>query len=152
MSVAAECNVSPLQLALALHVDLLGSVDQDVGDGRVAEQRLQRPQSKYLVLDGLHDLCPRFGAQRGGLLFENFVGRIADLLSGLIWRNAGDQRQIETIQQLGVGLILDRPLGHAQRCAGALGRFHGFLLRGPRRLGVGLFYHCYHVFFTLSSA
>ena len=38
-----------LELAAALDVDLLVAVDQNVGDGRVLQQRLERPQPEDLV-------------------------------------------------------------------------------------------------------
>ena len=49
MGVVAEGDVGQLHLAGALHVDLLGAVDQDVGDLFPGQKRLERAQAEHVV-------------------------------------------------------------------------------------------------------
>ena len=49
--VVLERRRQPLELALALDVDVLVGVDQDVADRRVAQQRLERPETEDFVDD-----------------------------------------------------------------------------------------------------
>jgi hypothetical protein len=49
VAVVFEGDAGQLELALALDVDLVVAVDEDVGDGRLLQQRLERPQAENLV-------------------------------------------------------------------------------------------------------
>ena len=51
MLVVAEDDVGLLELAFALDVDLVGAVDQDVGDRRILQQQLERAEAEQLVED-----------------------------------------------------------------------------------------------------
>jgi hypothetical protein len=65
MPVAAERNVGELQLAFALHVNLIGTVYQDVRHGRILQERLEWAETHDLVLDALYHPSARFAGQRG---------------------------------------------------------------------------------------
>ena len=65
-----ELHRSLVEFAGALDVDQLGSGDQDVGDGRIGKQRLQRPQSKYFVQDFADDAILLHHGQRCFLVFH----------------------------------------------------------------------------------
>ena len=47
--IVPECDAGQFQLTFALDIDLAASVDKDVRDGRVLEQRLQRSESEYFI-------------------------------------------------------------------------------------------------------
>ncbi len=47
--VVEEQRVDPLDLALALDVDVVRAVDHDLGDGRVRQERFQRPEAGHVV-------------------------------------------------------------------------------------------------------
>ena len=51
MGVVPEVQTGQLQLAPALGIDLVGTVDQNVRDGRVVQQRLDRAEPDHLVDD-----------------------------------------------------------------------------------------------------
>ena len=50
-----EPHGGALDTAATLHPDVGGAVDQDVGDGRVRQQRCERTEAAQLVADGAHD-------------------------------------------------------------------------------------------------
>ena len=54
--VVAECDAGQFELTFALDVDLPVAVDQDVRDGRVLKQRLQRPETENFVQNLIGDL------------------------------------------------------------------------------------------------
>ena len=56
--VVQEDRVDPLDLARALDVDVVRAVDHDLGDGRVREERLDRPEPGHVV-DHLVDEADR---------------------------------------------------------------------------------------------
>ena len=49
MLLVAELDVGQFQLALALDKGLLGAVDHDIGDARIGEQLLERPEAEQLI-------------------------------------------------------------------------------------------------------
>jgi hypothetical protein len=77
--VVAERGVHPRQAAAPFDVDVLRAVDEDVGDRRVAEERLDRPQPGDLVDDLLDDLLALRGRQRRVLGAEELGDRLANL-------------------------------------------------------------------------
>ena len=81
--VVAERALHARQLAATLDEDVLGAVDQDVGDGRVAEQRLDRAEAGDLPDDLLDDLLALRLAERRRLLAQEFADREADLMNDL---------------------------------------------------------------------
>ena len=54
--IVAEGDVGQLEQAPAFDVDLLAAVHQDVGDGRVLQQRLERTQAEHFVQHFVADL------------------------------------------------------------------------------------------------
>ena len=66
-----RADVGPLQPGPAVDVDLVGTVDQHVGDARLPQQRIQRPGADHLA------------AQR---LVDREHGRVADRTAGAAQR------------------------------------------------------------------
>ena len=48
MGVIAELNIGQFELAAPFDIDLLWSVDHDVVDGLVGDERLQRPEAQHV--------------------------------------------------------------------------------------------------------
>ena len=79
VDVVAEAAVGPVQLARALHVDVLVVVDQDVGDRRVVQQRFQRAVAEHLVLDVDDELFFLPHVERDLFLREDALDESAEL-------------------------------------------------------------------------
>src|SRR5690606_31195335 len=63
VAVVFEGNGRQFQLAASLDVNLVVTVDQDVGDGRVVKQRFQRAETEYFVEHFANDLVALDGAE-----------------------------------------------------------------------------------------
>ena len=92
-----------LQHAAALHVDLVGGVDQDVGDGVVLEQRLERAQAEDLVEDFLGDAVALHGTERNALFGDDLLNEGKKLeLAGAGFLSLAEFLEVETIDKLRV--------------------------------------------------
>ena len=68
MLIVLKANVSRMQLAEALDIDLVVAVNQDVGNVVVAQKRFERTQAEQLVLD-LLDQADAVGVRQQASLF-----------------------------------------------------------------------------------
>ena len=73
MVVVLEAHLGQIKLAVALDVNLLGAVDQDVADRVVAHQRLQWAQAQDFILD-LFDEPQAVGIGHQTALFAQSIG------------------------------------------------------------------------------
>ena len=92
--VVVEGNVGPLQLAAALHVNGLRAVDEDVGDGRVLQQRFERAQPERLVEHLVDQPLALLAVEQVGAALAHFVGDAAHLLAQMILVHPGQHRQV----------------------------------------------------------
>jgi hypothetical protein len=92
--VVPEAHVGQLQLAEPLDVDRIEAVDHDVGDGRVGQQWLERPEARHLVEQLLHHLLALDAVERQVAGGEQLVEDGAQLVPKLIAREALDRLQI----------------------------------------------------------
>ena len=122
--VVLERHVGELQLALALDVDLLRPVDHHLGEGLVAQERLERAEAQDLVGD-LLEHADALGAREGEALL---VGDLAEELLDL----APDLDLVRQVE-LGVQLVDEPVLDAELRLAERLASRHG--AREPRRRG-----------------
>ena len=67
--------------AVALDEDVLVRVDEDVADGRVAQQRLERPEAEHLVDQFAEQHVAFAEAERGVLFGEQFADSVRISLS-----------------------------------------------------------------------
>ena len=118
-----EADRRRLQHAVALDEDLVVAVDQDVGDGRVLEQRLERAQAEQLVEDVADQLLALGLIERLVLLGQLFVDDVADLRLDLLAGHFVERRQVDKVEQalvqldlqVGVGIALGESAGIADR-------------------------------------
>src|SRR5919112_518784 len=75
--------------ALPLHVDHVGRVDHDLGDARVAQERLDRPEAEHVVGDLGDQPPPLVPGERGLLLLQGPLQHLADLVVELVGRHLG---------------------------------------------------------------
>ena len=106
VAVVAEADRRQLQLAEALDVAGGVAVDHDVGDGRVGEQRLQRPEAGDLVEQLLDHLLALDPVQRQIAQREELVQDQPQLVAQLLARQLFDRLQIDLLDQLLVKLVL----------------------------------------------
>jgi hypothetical protein len=77
--VVLELDARLFELAAALDVNLLRRVDEDVGDGRVGEQGLQRPEAEQLVADFADEPLAVGRGERRVLGQQEVFGEAGDL-------------------------------------------------------------------------
>ena len=97
-----KLHVGQLQQALALHVDLLVPVDQDVGDGGILQQRLERPQAEDFVQHLVADLLLFERAEQRRLGSINEIERLAHFAAHALVVDGGQRLQVDLVQQLAV--------------------------------------------------
>jgi hypothetical protein len=102
VAVILEHDVGLLEPAVPLDVDLVEPVDQDVGNVRIAEQRLERTESEQLVQHVADEALPLQQAERRRSRFiaDHFHDEIADLGLGLLAGDAVQALEIQAIQEL----------------------------------------------------
>ena len=81
--VVLEHDVRQLELARALDVDLARAVDHDLGDGLVAEERLERPEADDLVGDLLEHADTLGAGQGEAFLVDDLAEDLLDLAAHL---------------------------------------------------------------------
>ena len=92
--------------AVALDVDLVEAVDQDVGDGRFLEERLQRPQAEDLIEHLLDDPVLLGRGHGHALVHQQALDDAADLGTHAVLGNRRDAFQVQHADQLAMNLAL----------------------------------------------
>src|SRR2546425_2254284 len=124
--VIAEDDRRRLEPAESLDVDLTRGVDQDVGDVRVAQERLDRPEAVDLVQDLLAEPFAVTHAEGDRLLLDEHGDRALQLRGGLVHLDARQVGQVNAVEQLAMDAelqVLVGPLdGRASAVRGAARR------------------------------
>jgi hypothetical protein len=102
VGVIPKTNIGQLEQAVAFYVDLLIAVDQNVGDGWVLQQRLERPQAKYLVEDLFGDLLAFERAKQRLFAVDEGDDGLPHLATNPLVVNGGERLEIDLLQQLAV--------------------------------------------------
>ena len=125
-AVVVEAHVGQLQQSLALHVDLLVAVHQDVGDGRVLQQRFERSQAEDFVQHLMADALLFGGGEQVGFLLHHGQDGLPHFGAYAVVIDAGEGLQVDALQQLAVQgefqlLVfgLERGVGWPRCAAGA---------------------------------
>src|SRR4029079_6686500 len=107
MLLVAELDLGQLELALALDVGLLGTVDHDVADCRVGEQLFERPESEQLVDEDLlaRELFAPF--ERDLELGEHLRDDRAEFLRELVLVEGRRRFGVDAFQEAREDLLLD---------------------------------------------
>src|SRR5258708_27621140 len=106
MSVVLEDHVGCEKLAALFDVDLVVTVDEDVGDFVISKQRFEGTQAEQLVLELLDQPASVCVSQQASVFIKNVVdggGNLARDLRGLEGLELGD---IDSFEQLVVNLDL----------------------------------------------
>src|SRR4030095_9959057 len=131
MLVVAEDDIGLLDAAFALDEDLRRLVDQDVGDRRVLEQRLERPEAEELSEDVADQRLALAESERNALVLavEEILDENADLGLGFRLRGPRQLIEVQPVEELLVNLALERLVGRracigdARRVAPPFARF-----------------------------
>ena len=104
VAVVVEDDAARLQPPLALDVDQLGPVDQDVGDRRVAHQRLERAEAERLVEHLADQPLALAEVEQVGAVAGKLLGGLADLEAEFLLVHRADDRQVHAGDELLVQL------------------------------------------------
>ena len=94
------------KLASALDVDLVEAIDQDVGDGVVLEQGLERPEAKDFVEDFAGQAFAFGEAERNDLAVDGVADENENFFAGAIAVSAAKFFQVEAIEDLAMQVRL----------------------------------------------
>src|SRR3989442_1499570 len=126
--VVAKDDRRRLELAEPLDVDLTRGVDQDVGDVRVAHERLDRPEAVDLVQDLLGEPFAVAHAERNRLLLDERGDRALQLRGGLVHLDARQVGQVHPVEQLAMDADLQVLVGPVDGREPAVGGEAGYRL------------------------
>ena len=99
MRLVLEAHRRRLEHAGALDVDAFVAVDQDVVDGRVLEQRLDRPEAGHLVDDLVDEVFELLRVERDALGEHVLGDQCGDLPPHLAFGYLLDRREIDLLDQ-----------------------------------------------------
>lgn len=97
MRVIVKSHIGELELAASLHINVLGGVDQNIGDGRVGQQRLERSESEHFVAYVPHQLAPLDLVDGDALLVDDHLDQARKFLLDLLARQALQLFQLDPI-------------------------------------------------------
>ena len=108
MGVVAEAHAGEVELAAPLDVDLPRAVDEDVGDIRVAQERLERPKTYHVVDDlaGHHELL--FVIDEEAPLVRDLGDELDDARTELVLGHHNDRGRLDALQHLVVDDVRSR--------------------------------------------
>ena len=102
MSIVAKGDLREFQDTSSFDINLLRAVDQNVGDGRILEHRLQRPQSKDFVQGFIGDLLLFGRTQQGWFGIDQRHDRLANFASCALIIDRCKRFEVDLIDKLAV--------------------------------------------------
>src|SRR6267154_5661636 len=107
MLVVLERNVGGVQLAKLFDVNLVVAVDEDVGDGVVAKERLERTEAEQLVFEFLDQASSVDIGKQAAFFVENVVNCGGDLDGDHRGLERFEFRDVDGFEELVVDLDLE---------------------------------------------
>ena len=95
-----EDDVGALQPAVPLHVDGFRTVNEDVANGWVPHQRLQRTKPEGFVDHFIDQALALTGAEQVGAEAAQLLGEAADLHPQIVLAQRGEGRQVHGLDEL----------------------------------------------------
>ena len=139
-----KADVGQFEQAAPLHVDLLVGVDQNVGDGGILQQRLQRPQAEHFVQHFVADLLFFERAEQRRLGVDQRDHRLAHFAAHALVVDGGQRFQVDLVHQLAVQGELQLLIFGLQRSLGLAAVLEQALFPtdlGRRRFGFKVWKH-----------
>jgi hypothetical protein len=126
VTLVPEGDVRRLQAAVLFDIHLVEPVDEDVRDGRIRQQHLERPEAEELVQDVGDDRVALVEAERRlvALAIEHAADQRANLGFGVLALHARQAVEIQPVQQLLVDAALEVLVSRAPGGGGHRSRFH----------------------------
>jgi len=122
----AEPDAGQIQLAAAFHEHAVRSVDHDIGDAVVLQQRLQRPEAEHVVHQFLGQQALFAAVEMDAFLGGDFRDQPFHFRGQALERHGGDGGRIEPGEAQRAQFVerRRRPLGDRRRrgCGGWRGR------------------------------
>ena len=125
VGVVLEAQAGWLSFAGAFHVNLVVAVDQDVGDGRVFEQRLERTQAENLIQNFARQTFAFGEAERNRFAVHGVADQQQHFFASRRARCAAQFFQVQPVENLAMKIRLDLLV---------LGSFEGLQIRHSRNL------------------
>src|SRR4030095_12585798 len=107
MGCVSEGDARALEVAVSLAVNFARSVDEDVGDGRILHERLDRAEPEGLVLALDDEIVTLFPTQGGLVERKHVLDDPADLLLDELARKRIELGEIEALDELAVDTSLE---------------------------------------------
>ena len=85
---------------MPLDIDFLMRIDENVADGRVFEQRFERPQARQLIENFLRKGFELLGVEQNSLGFDVFRDELADLAAQSSRGQPLQRRQVQIVDEL----------------------------------------------------
>ncbi len=137
MRLVLETHAGRLQNALPLDIDAFVAVDQDVVDGRVLEQRLERAEAGHLVENFRDEVVELLRIERQPLDQHVLRHQLLDVIADFLFGQLFQRRQIDLFDQPAVQphLGVEQLVGEQRIGGGADGGLGGgFGEDGPRHV------------------
>src|SRR5882724_5856695 len=99
MFIVFEGDVCKHELAVSLDEDPSIGVDQNVGNRRISQQRLERSEAEELMLDIIHQSLSFSGRKRHCFLGQHTFGESRDFRMNLLRRKRRKLRQVHPVYQ-----------------------------------------------------
>ena len=99
MRLVLEAHAARLEQAAALDIDAFVAVDQDVADGRVLEQRLERAEPRHLVEDFGDEVVELLLIEREPLDQDVLRDELLDVRPHLVFGQLFQRREVDLLDQ-----------------------------------------------------
>ena len=99
MRLVLEAHAGRLEHAVPLDIDAFVAVDQNVVDGRVLEQRLERAEAGHLVENFRDEVVELLGVERQPLDQHVLRHQLLDVVADFLFRQLFQRRQIDLLDQ-----------------------------------------------------
>ena len=107
VGVVFEAETRRFELAGTFHVDLVVTVDQDVGDGRIFEQWFQRTQAEDFVENFARQTFAFGEAERNGFAVDRVAYQQQNFFASGVAGGAAQFFQVETVEDLAMKIGFD---------------------------------------------
>ena len=114
MAIVLELGRDALQLAGALHEHVLVRVDENIADGRVAQQRLQRPQPEHVVEQLDEQPLALAEAERRAFFGEQLTEHGPYLALGARTIRLRQRLEVQAVEQLAMDVGLELHVSRAR--------------------------------------
>src|SRR5215207_9607375 len=107
MLVVAELDIGLFEFAAALDINLVGTIDEDIADGRVFEQDLERAEAKRLVEHLVDEAFALHAVEERVFGIAQAFDDEADFAPQRVAGQVADARQVKLVDELAMNDALE---------------------------------------------